>query len=94
MTQPPNTNTGATIAIGQRCWMDPADLAVYALEALDPPTASRIEEHLLGCAFCAAEIEWMLPIVALLHRARPTPARALADAPDGVEFPASVEGRS
>jgi anti-sigma-K factor RskA len=55
------------------------DLAIYALDALDPDEHAALEEHLAGCAACRAELED--------HRA--TLARLVAsDAED--EPPASV----
>lgn len=42
------------------------DVASYALGVLDPRETARFEDHLAECAECAAELESLLPVTAML----------------------------
>ena len=43
-----------------------AELAAYALGALDPAEQETLEEHLAGCEACSERLRWMLPAVDVL----------------------------
>jgi len=53
----------AGVAHGER-WN--ADLAAYALDALDAAEKRAVEEHLAGCAACSERLRWMRPAVDVL----------------------------
>jgi hypothetical protein len=61
------------------------DVGPYALGVLDEQGTREFEEHLAGCDACAAELEALLPVVALLP-----PAVAMASAPDRQAAPAQT----
>lgn len=44
-------------------------LSVYALDAVDPEEAAAIDEHVLGCADCRAELDMYGPVTELLAEA-------------------------
>jgi len=61
------------------------DVGPYALGVLDEQAARDFEEHLAGCDDCAAELESLLPVVALLP-----PAVAVTTASRANEVPVSA----
>ena len=59
----------------------PSDLGAYVLGALSPEERRRFEEHLDGCALCAAELAEFADIPALLDRVRPEDLQPVAVTP-------------
>lgn len=55
------------------------DVAAYALGVLDPREIERYEQHLAGCAQCAAELEYLMPAGRLLADVDPDELRHEAD---------------
>src|SRR6476619_7558597 len=47
--------------IDHQRWHD--DIAAYALDALDAPEATLLEEHLAGCERCTERLGWLQPAV-------------------------------
>lgn len=43
-----------------------AELAAYALDALEPGERAPLEDHLAGCEVCRERLRWMLPAVDVL----------------------------
>ena len=58
-----------------------SDLGAYVLGALSPEERVRFEEHLDGCALCAAELAEFAGIPALLDRVRPEDLQPVAVTP-------------
>lgn len=54
----------------------------YVLGALEPQERRRFEEHLPGCARCAASVQAMAGLPGILGRVDREEAQALRDAPD------------
>lgn len=87
-----------------------ADLAAYALDALDAGERRVVEEHLAGCDSCSERLRWMLPAVDVLPATvapqAPPPnlkaklmdvverEAALVAAAEGADRPAAAEPRS
>ena len=58
-----------------------SELGAYVLGALSPEERLRFEEHLDGCALCAAELAEFADIPALLDRVRPEDLQPVAVTP-------------
>ena len=58
-----------------------SELGAYVLGALSPEERVRFEEHLDGCALCAAELAEFADIPALLDRVRPEDLQPVAVTP-------------
>jgi anti-sigma-K factor RskA len=58
-----------------------ADIAAYALDALEPDEARAVEAHLADCERCRAELRWLEPAVEVLAESVPqvTPPPRLRD---------------
>ena len=63
------------------CPRTPSDLGAYVLGALSPEERRHFEEHLDGCALCAAELAEFADIPALLDRVRPEDLQPVAVTP-------------
>jgi anti-sigma-K factor RskA len=51
-----------------------AELAAYALDALDPTERRLVEEHIAGCGACGERLRWMQPAVDVLPATAPPEA--------------------
>ena len=51
-----------------------AELAAYALDALDAEERRLVEEHIAGCAACGERLRWMQPAVDVLPATVPPEA--------------------
>lgn len=63
------------------------DLAVYAVDALEPNERAAVEAHLAGCASCRAELAEHLDTLARLTEASAAPAGGLEQLLAGLDAP-------
>jgi anti-sigma-K factor RskA len=63
------------------------DLAVYAVDALEPNERAAVEAHLAGCASCRAELAGHLDTLARLTEAFPPPAGGVEQLLVGLDAP-------
>ena len=67
------------------------DVAAYSMGLLEPADRQAFEDHLAGCAFCAAEIAQLSPLAGLLRGIDPA---EVAVSPSGATPPAAARPQS